>query len=41
MKVYMAVTNDIYELPLIVGTAAEIAKWAGCKTHNIYRSVSQ
>ena len=39
MNVYMAVTNDKYELPLFVGTAVEIAEWAGCRTDNIYRSV--
>lgn len=39
MNMYMAVTNDKYELPLFVGTAVEIAEWAGCRTDNIYRSV--
>lgn len=38
MNLYMAVTTDIYELPLIVGTAAEIAKWAGCRADHICRS---
>ena len=38
MSLYMAVTSDKYELPLAVGTAAEIARWVGCTTAHIYRS---
>lgn len=41
MSLYMAITNDKYELPLIVGSAVEVAKWAGCRTDNIYRSAKQ
>lgn len=36
----MAVTSDRYELPLVVGTAVEVARWAGCKTATIYSYVS-
>lgn len=40
MSLYMAITSDRYELPLAVGTAAEVARWAGCKTATIYSYVS-
>ena len=37
---YLMVTNDMFELPLIVGdTAAEIAKICGCDASTVKHSV--
>ena len=41
MKLYMAVTADEYELPLIVSDKVkDIAKYAGTGESNIYQGIS-
>lgn len=37
--VYEVVTTDKYELPLIVGTAKEVAAFAGTSTNNVYAAL--
>lgn len=37
MTLYMIVTADKYELPLYVGTAAEVAAYLGIKPASLYR----
>ena len=39
--VYEVVSNDKYELPLIVGTAKEVAAFAGTSTNNVYAALKQ
>ena len=39
--VWMKVTNDKYELPVLVADSApELAKMLGCRPNNIYSSLS-
>lgn len=38
---YEVVTTDKYELPLIVGTAKEVAAFAGTSTNNVYAALKQ
>lgn len=39
-KLYMAVTADKYELPLIVGTAKEVAAYGGITTSGMSSMIS-
>lgn len=41
MKLYMAVTADKYELPLCVGTAREVAAFAGVNLDNFYSQITK
>lgn len=41
MTLYMAVTADKYELPLIVGSAEDIARFAGIKRLAVYNYIAR
>lgn len=41
MKLYMAVTADKYELPLVVGTAEDIARFAGINRLAVYNYIAR
>lgn len=40
-RVYMAVTNDKYELPVNFGNAPYIAAWAGMSVQTLYSYVTR
>lgn len=40
IKVYLAITNDIYELPVaIFDTAVQAAKWLGVNRNSIFNYI--
>lgn len=41
MTLYMVVTADKYELPLVVGTAEDIARFAGIKRMAVYNYIAR
>lgn len=41
MTLYMAVTADKYELPLVVGTAEDIARFAGINRLAVYNYIAR
>lgn len=42
MKLYVAVTPDEYELPMIVAdSAAELARRCGCKVHQVQNGITR
>ena len=41
MKLYMAVTADEYELPLIIGSAEEVARFGGVTKYTVLSSITR
>ena len=41
MTLYMVVTADKYELPLVVGTVEDIARFAGIKRLSVYKYIAR
>lgn len=41
MTLYMAVTADKYELPLVVGTLYQVAEYGGVQLKTVQQSISQ
>lgn len=40
MTLYMAVTADKYELPLVVGTLYQVAEYGGVRLKTVQQSIS-